>query len=203
MSGTTLLARPSVEPASSVEANAMPRVMLAGRERRRRIATHDLSAFRRPVIAGNRSLGWRMAWYAVNAVFFQGSLTGLLPSKLKAHILRLFGARVGTGLVVKPRVTIKYPWFLHVGDHVWIGEKAWIDNHCEVRLGSHVCISQGAYLFTGNHDWNDRRFGFFCRPVRVGEGAWIGAFTIVPPGSDIPPGTVIACAPHANPKATA
>jgi putative colanic acid biosynthesis acetyltransferase WcaF len=94
-----------------------------------------------------------------------------------------FGARIGRGLVIKPRVTVKYPWFLELGDHVWLGEGVWIDNHTTVAIGSDVCISQGAYLFTGNHDWNDPRFRFFCHPITIADGAWVGAKAIVCPGS--------------------
>jgi putative colanic acid biosynthesis acetyltransferase WcaF len=80
-------------------------------------------------------------------------------------------------------VTIKYPWFLEAGDHVWLGEGVWIDNHTTVALGADVCISQGAYLFTGNHDWNDRRFGFFCRPITLEDGVWVAARAVICPGS--------------------
>ena len=105
----------------------------------------------------------RAAWYVVNAILFRSSLFGLAPSRAKAHILRLFGARVGRGVVIKPRVDIKSPWFLTLGDHVWLGERVWIDNHTEVTLGSNVCVSQGAYIFTGNHDWSNPAFPFFCK----------------------------------------
>jgi putative colanic acid biosynthesis acetyltransferase WcaF len=133
------------------------------------------------VIAGNRSRAWRAAWHLCSAVVFQSALA--LPSAWKAALLRRFGARVGPGLVVRPRVTIKYPWFLALGDHVWLGEQVWIDNHCPVTLGSSVCISQGAYLFTGNHDYDDPGFRFFCKPVTIEDGCWVGAKAIVCPGS--------------------
>jgi putative colanic acid biosynthesis acetyltransferase WcaF len=93
---------------------------------------------------------------------------------------------MGGGVVIKPRVTIKAPWFLEVGDHVWVGEKVWIDNHTSVRIGSNACVSQGAYLFTGNHDWTDPAFHFFCKPIEVGEGAWITAFCVIGPGTVVP-----------------
>ena len=156
---------------------------------RRRLERVDLAHYQRPVIAGNRSLAWRIAWYLCSALLFQSPL--VLPSPWKAALLRRFGARVGHGLVIKPRVTVKYPWFLELGDHVWLGEQVWIDNHCAVQIGASVCISQGAYLFTGNHDYDDRRFRFFCRPVTIGDGAWIGARTVVCPGSVLGPMSVL------------
>jgi putative colanic acid biosynthesis acetyltransferase WcaF len=148
---------------------------------RRRIARVDLARYAEPVIPGNRSALWRIAWHVVSALLFQSAL--VLPSRGKAALLRAFGARIGRGLVIKPRVTIKYPWFLELGDHVWLGEGAWIDNHTTVAIGSDVCISQGAYLFTGNHDWNEERFRFFCKPVTLEDGVWVGAKAIVCPGS--------------------
>ena len=124
---------------------------------------------------------WRIAWHVVSALVFQSAL--VLPSRWKAAVLRAFGARIGDGLVIKPRVTIKYPWFLEVGDHVWLGEGVWIDNHTTVAIGSHVCISQGAYLFTGNHDWNDPLFRFFCQPITLEDGVWVAAKAVICPGS--------------------
>lgn len=157
----------------------------------RPIAELDLARFERPVIRGDRSFTVKAAWYVMNAVLFQSSLPALLPSRLKAAILRAFGARVGRGVVIKPRVSIKSPWFLELGDHVWIGEGVWIDNHTTVQIGSNACVSQGAFIFTGNHDWSDPKFFFFCRPVEVGDGAWITAFQVVRPGTVVPAHMVV------------
>ncbi|MEK0086049.1 colanic acid biosynthesis acetyltransferase WcaF [Benzoatithermus flavus] len=169
-----------------------PRIFLAEGIKRRRIQGQNLARYEKPVLPGNRGILWRAAWYVVNALLFRGALLSLLPSAAKAAILRLFGARVGRGLVCKPRVGIKHPWFLELGDHVWLGEGAWIDNHCRVRIGSHVCISQEAYLCTGNHDWNDPGFAFRMAPIEIGEGAWIGARAILAPGAVIRRGEVVA-----------
>jgi putative colanic acid biosynthesis acetyltransferase WcaF len=158
------------------------------------IAPLDLGNYKRPRIDGNRGFAWRAAWYLVNALFFQGTILGLLPSRVKAIMLRAFGAQVGSGLVCKPRVSIKYPWFLEVGDNVWLGEMVWIDNHCAVTIGSNVCISQGAYIFTGNHDFNDPAFTFFCKPIEIGDGVWVTAFQRIGPGTKIPPCTVLRTA---------
>ena len=158
----------------------------------RKIAPLDLGRFRRPLIEGNRGLAWRVAWYLVNALLFQGAILGLIPSSMKAMILRAFGAKVGSGFVCKPRVTIKYPWFLEIGDNVWLGEMVWIDDLCRVTIGSNVCISQGTYIFTGNHDWTDPTFPFFCEPVVIGDGVWVTAFQRIGPGRRIEPHTLVA-----------
>ena len=71
---------------------------------------------------------------------------------LKVRLLKMFGAKIGKGLVIKNNVIIKQPWYLTIGDDCWIGENVWIDNIDKVSIGSDVCISQGAMLLTGNHD---------------------------------------------------
>ena len=92
---------------------------------------------------------------------------------------------------VKPRVTIKHPWRLRLGDHVWIGEGVWIDNLAEVTIGSHVCISQDAYLLTGNHDYRDPRFGLVTAGITVEDAAWVGARSVVCPGVRVATGSVL------------
>ncbi len=161
-------------------------------EAHRTIAPRDLGAFKRVPIEGNRSFAWRACWYLVNALFFQNAVLGLLPYRAKAVLLRAFGAKVGRGFVCKPRVSIKYPWFLEIGENVWLGEMVWIDNLCQVTIGSNVCISQGSYLFTGNHDWSDPAFAAFFEPIEIGDGAWVTAFQRIGPGRRIPPQAVVA-----------
>jgi putative colanic acid biosynthesis acetyltransferase WcaF len=129
------------------------------------------------------SLLQRTAWYLVHALLFD---SWLLPwSAAKVGVLRAFGARMGKGIVIKPRVRIKYPWLLSVGDFAWIGEGSWIDNLTMVTIGAHACISQDAYLLTGNHDYRDLRFGLIAMPIQIGDGAWVGARAVVCPGANL------------------
>jgi putative colanic acid biosynthesis acetyltransferase WcaF len=106
--------------------------------------------------------------------------------------LRIFGAEVGRGIVIKPGVNVKYPWHLRLGDHVWLGEGCWIDNLTSVYIGDDVCISQGAYLCTGNHNWSDPTFGLKVDPIVLGDGSWVGARAIVSPGVTLGEGAVAA-----------
>ena len=159
--------------------------------RYRSISNLDLARYKRPDIPGRPRFFIRAIWYIVNVLFFKNALLGLLPSSWKSSVLRCFGANIGTGLVCKPSVSIKSPWFLEIGDHVWLGENAWIDNHCQITVGSNSCISQGVYIFTGNHDWAKETFDYFSKPVMIGEGVWVAAFSTVYPGEEIPSHVVV------------
>jgi putative colanic acid biosynthesis acetyltransferase WcaF len=76
-------------------------------------------------------------WYFVNMTLFKTTLP--ISSKIKVKILKIFGTKVGSGIVIKPNVSIKYPWFLSIGNNCWIGEDVWIDNLTQVTLGNNVC----------------------------------------------------------------
>lgn len=122
----------------------------------------------------------RLLWYYVNAVFFKSALNP--SSGLKCALLRLFGAEVGKGVMIKPSVNIKYPWRLKVGDYTWIGEHAWIDNLDDVIIGANCCISQGAMLLCGNHNYRKSTFDLMTGKITLEDGVWIGAQSIVCPG---------------------
>ena len=118
-------------------------------------------------------------WHFVGSPIVRSNV---LPfSNLKAVILRSFGARVGANPLIKPGVRVKFPWLLTIGNHCWIGEDVWIDNLAQVTIGSHVCISQGAYLCTGNHDWTAPNLKLFRRPITLEDGSWVAAKATICP----------------------
>ncbi len=124
-------------------------------------------------------------WMLVSAIFFESGLP-ILTYSGKARLLRLFGARIGQGLVIKPSVKIKYPWLLSIGDFVWLGERVWIDNVAQVSIGNNVCISQGVAMETGNHDFKKKSFDLLLQPIVVEDNVWIGCFTVILPNSTVP-----------------
>ncbi len=119
----------------------------------------------------------QLAWYFINIFFFKNSLN--VSSGSKVLLLKLFGAKVGNGVVIKPSVNIKYPWKLQVGSNSWIGEEAWIDNLSDVVIGNNVTLSQAAMILTGSHDHTKETFDFVSLPVKIEDGAWIGAKAVV------------------------
>lgn len=120
----------------------------------------------------------RSPWFAVSA--------------WRVSLLRLFGARVGERVVIRQHVTVKYPWHLVIGDDCWIGEQVWIDDLTTVTLGDSVCVSQGAYLCTGNHDWTDTGFGLRVSSIVVESSGWVGARAMLLPGVRLGEGAVAA-----------
>ena len=140
----------------------------------------DLSKFYNSWYDPGAGLIKRTLWYFTNALFF---LNPYFPfSSLKVILLRIFGANIGKGVVIKPRVNIKYPWKLTIGDFTWIGEQAWIDNLDKVQIGANCCLSQGAMLLCGSHDYGKISFDLITKPITLEDGAWIGAFAVVCPG---------------------
>ncbi len=140
----------------------------------------DLSSFTPGDYNSGRPFWFRSLWFVVNALFLQNPLN---PSgKIKIALLRLFGAKIGAGVVMKPGINVKSPWLLSVGDYSWIGEAVWLDNLVPIRIGNHVCISQGAYFCTGNHNWSDPAFGYQLGEIHVEDGAWICARATLLPG---------------------
>ncbi|MGV3588297.1 MAG: WcaF family extracellular polysaccharide biosynthesis acetyltransferase [Adhaeribacter sp.] len=122
----------------------------------------------------------RTIWFFINGLIF---INPLVPvNGLKIWLLRMFGAKVGQGVVIKPNVNIKYPWLLNIGNHVWIGEKVWIDSLAPIVIHDHVTLSQGAMLLTGSHNYKAQTFDLMVNKIILEEGVWIGAQAVVCPG---------------------
>jgi putative colanic acid biosynthesis acetyltransferase WcaF len=125
-------------------------------------------------------VGVEALWVAVGLLLFRMFPFNL--SVIKAGLLRRFGAAVGRGAVIKANVKITFPWKLTMGNNVWLGEECWLLDLAPISIGDNVCISQRAFLCTGNHDYSSPRFDLVTRPIRIEEGAWIGAAAFVGPG---------------------
>ena len=130
------------------------------------------------------------AWYFANIIFLKNRFNPFSSSRI--FFLRLFGASIGKGVRIKPGVNIKYPWKLNVGDFCWIGENVWIDNLAPVAMGNNVCVSQGAMLLTGNHDFGKPQFDLKVAPINLEDGVWIGAQSVVCPGVSVLSHAVLA-----------
>jgi len=139
----------------------------------------DLSKF----TVGDYKAGpkWKvLIWFFFNYYIIDSAFPW--PYKFKVLLLRSFGAKIGPGLIIKNKVRIKNPWRLVIGSNCWIGESVWIDNLEDVIIGNNVCLSQGALLLTGNHDYTVNNFPYRLGKIKIEDGVWIGAKAIVCPG---------------------
>lgn len=118
-------------------------------------------------------------WYFTSVAFIR---SGIIPSSsLIVFILKLFGAKIGKDVRIKPGIYIHYPWRLTIGDYSWLAECR-IENLAQVTIGDNVCVSQKAMLLTGNHNYKSVDFDLIVQPILLEEGSWIGANATVCPG---------------------
>ena len=157
-----------------------------------------------PVIDLSRAPGRREAWAKPSWMVYLWALVEMAvvtnplqpSSRLRRCALTLFGARVGNGAVLRPRLRVKFPWNLEVGDRCWIGEDVWIHNQDRVTIGSDAVLSQGSFVTTGSHSYRTD-MGLVTQPVTIADGAWVTSRCIVLGGAQILrsalvlPGTVV------------
>ena len=150
----------------------------------------DLSRFDNSGYQHGAGVLKRTLWYFTNALFF---INPLFPFRSpKPALLRFFGATVGRGVVIHPGVNIKFPWKLQIGDHVWIGQRVWLDNIDQLTIHSHVVISQGAMIIQGSHDYKKIDYPTYTKPVMLEDGSWVGAGAIVTLGVTMKSHSVLA-----------
>lgn len=134
--------------------------------------------------------GWFVLfWWFVQAVTFP--LTPHHLSGVRAQILRLFGAKIGKKVIIRPTARITFPWKLEIGDRTWIGDDVVLYNLDWITIGDHAVISQKCYLCTGSHDISTPNFRLVTAPIRVGNGAWVATDCFIAPGVEIGANAVV------------
>jgi putative colanic acid biosynthesis acetyltransferase WcaF len=148
-----------------------------------------LDEFKLPANFRGRSGLVVQLWWLV-----QGSVFRWSPQILygfRRWLLRLFGARVGKGVLVRPTATFTYPWKITLGDHAWVGDDVVLYSLGEITVGNHAVISQRSYLCAGTHDYRSRCFDISSPPITIGDKAWLAADVFVAPGVSIGRGTIV------------
>jgi putative colanic acid biosynthesis acetyltransferase WcaF len=107
-----------------------------------------------------------------------------ISSRVRRAALVAFGARIGSGVVLRPRLRVRFPWKLSIGDRSWIGEDVWLHNQDRLTIGSDAVVSQGCFITTGSHA-HRRDMALVTRPVAIEDGAWVTARCVVLGGSRV------------------
>jgi putative colanic acid biosynthesis acetyltransferase WcaF len=134
--------------------------------------------------------GWYiLLWWLVQAVVFP--LTPHSAHAIRVRVLRLFGAKLGQGVSIRPTARFTYPWKVTIGDYSWIGDDVVLYSLDQITIGAHCVISQKTYLCTGSHDIHDPAFGLQTAPIAIGNGAWVATDCFVAPGVEIGANAVV------------
>ena len=148
-------------------------------------AHQPLQYLARPSLANKLArLAWLIGYFA---------LFRFTPSPLhgwRRQILRLFGAKVGSGVVIYPSVRIWAPWNLEVAADTTVGWDCELYNVAAIRIGRGAIVSQHSYLCTATHDLRNE-FQLMAAPIDIEANAWIAAGAFVGPGVTVGEGAVV------------
>ncbi|MBD3880204.1 colanic acid biosynthesis acetyltransferase WcaF [Phormidium tenue FACHB-886] len=152
----------------------------------------DLRCYNQSKFDRGRSTSVILLWWLVQAIVFP--LTPHFMNAVRAALLRLFGARIGRGVVIRPTARFTYPWKVTIGDYSWIGDDVVMYSLDRITIGDHCVISQKSYVCTGSHSIHDPAFGLKTAAVVIGNGAWVASNCFIAPGTQIGANAVIgAC----------
>ncbi|HEY9734986.1 MAG TPA: hormogonium polysaccharide biosynthesis acetyltransferase HpsU [Trichocoleus sp.] len=149
----------------------------------------DLSCYDQSWFNPGRPKWFILLWWLVQALAFPLTLHAAhAPRRL---LLRLFGAKVGRAVVIRPTARFTYPWKIAIGDYSWIGDDVVFYSLDTITVGRHCVISQKSYLCTGSHRTDDVAFGLQTAPIIIGNGVWLAADCFVAPGVCVGANTVV------------
>jgi putative colanic acid biosynthesis acetyltransferase WcaF len=152
-------------------------------------STRSLAARRGHPYDKGRGFPTQALWVAVSTLIFTQVWC---PNRLRCAILRWFGAEIGTGVLIRHRVIVQWPWRLSIGDNSWVGTNTELYNIDNIFIGSDVAISQHVYLCTGSHDRRSPTFEFDNGPIVIENGAWLCARSTVLRGVTVGANSVVA-----------
>lgn len=149
----------------------------------------ELNKFKLPKNFRGRNAIVVQAWWFVQAVFFRPS-----PQVFygwRRFLLRLFGAKIGKNVIIRPSVTITYPWKVAIGNHSWVGDDVVLYSLGNISIGENAVISQKSYLCSGSHDYMKRDFPIYAEPIKICDQVWVATDVYIAPGVTIGKGSVI------------
>ena len=148
-----------------------------------------LDKFRLPIAFRGRSAIICQLWWITQSLLFATSPQFMYGWRI--FLLRLFGAKIGKHVIIRPSARITYPWKLTVGDHSWIGDNVDLYNLGEIIIGKNSVISQRSYICTGSHDFSKVDFPIYTKPITIEDSVWIATDVFVAPGVTIHKNAVV------------
>ena len=147
-----------------------------------------------------------------------GGRLQLLADRLRAGLLRLRGASLGSGARIGRNCLVRRPWCLVAGERVEfehqvhikatgdgarirLGRQVFVGFNCEfdvsdeLSIGDHVLIAPGCFITDHGHRHSAQALidsqGCESNPVRIEDDVWLGAQVTVLPGVTIGRGAIV------------
>jgi putative colanic acid biosynthesis acetyltransferase WcaF len=149
----------------------------------------ELSEFQLPRQFRGRSAFIVQLWWIIQSTIFRCSPQ--FAYKWRVFLLRVFGARIGKNVIIRPSVKITYPWKLTIRDSAWVGDYVDLYTLGKITIGRNAVVSQKSYLCTGSHDYQSEAFDIFAKPIVIEDEVWVATDVFIAPGVTIGKGTVI------------
>lgn len=149
----------------------------------------QLNKFKLPNKFRGRSSFIVQLWWFTDFVFFK--LSPQIMYGWRRFLLRIFGAKIGKNVIIRPSVTITYPWKISIGDFSWIGDDVTLYSLGEIEIGNNVVISQKSYLCAASHDYDKENFPIWAKKITIEDECWLATDVYVAPGITIGKGTVV------------
>ncbi len=149
----------------------------------------DLTKYQQVEFDRGKPKWFILLWWTIEGLIFP--LTPHNFYGLRRNLLRLFGAKIGKGVLIRPTVRVSYPWKVEIGDYSWVGDEVYFYSLDRISVGSHTIISQCTYLCTGTHNFNDSHFQLVTSPINIGNGAWVASHCFIGLGVNIGANSVI------------
>jgi putative colanic acid biosynthesis acetyltransferase WcaF len=149
----------------------------------------QLNTFKLPNNFRGRNAFIVQLWWIVQAIFFKNSPQFMYG--FRRFLLRLFGAKIGKKVIIRPTVRTTYPWKVSIGDYSMVGDDVVLYSLGEIEIGKNVVISQKSYLCAASHDYLQIDFPIFAKKISIEDQCWLATDVFVAPGITIGKGTVV------------
>jgi len=153
------------------------------------MTVQELNKFKLPKNFRGKNALVVQLWWLVQSVFFNTSPQFMYG--YRRFLLKIFGAKIGKNVIIRPSVKVTYPWKVSIDDFSWIGDNVTLYSLGEIEIGKNVVISQKSYLCTGSHDYLKNDFPIYAKKIKIEDECWLAADVFVAPGITIEKGTVV------------
>ena len=149
----------------------------------------DLKGYKNPKgFRGRPALAVQPRWFVYSFLF---KPSPQIMYAWRRFLLRIFGAKIGAKVIIRPSAQITYPWKVKIGDYSWIGDEVVLYSLGNIEIGCNSVVSQRSYLAAATHDYSSKSFDIFSKDISIGSKCWLATDVYVGPSVSIGDGTVV------------